>query len=139
MTIQTLVQALDAIGYDKLPPRLVLQMDNCGGENKNKFVIAFIGFLVKRKIFEQVLFYLPCDCVFLYQLMQVEINFLPVGHTHEDVDQFFSRLSVYLKKVPAQTVKDIEKAWPLCFTPTPKVFTSMKWLISRPLLQGFVP
>ena len=24
--------------------------------------------------------------------MQVQVNFLPVGHTHEDVDQMFSKI-----------------------------------------------
>jgi hypothetical protein len=27
---------------------------------------------------------------------QVQINFLPVGHTHCDIDQLFSRVSVHL-------------------------------------------
>ena len=29
----------------------------------------------------------------------VEVSFLPVGHTHEDIDQFFSRISVWLRFV----------------------------------------
>ena len=28
---------------------------------------------------------------------KIIVSFLPVGHTHEDIDQFFSRLAVYLR------------------------------------------
>ena len=30
--------------------------------------------------------------------MQVKINFLMVGHTHEDIDQFFSKIRDFLLK-----------------------------------------
>ena len=29
--------------------------------------------------------------------MQVQVNFLPVGHTHEDVDQMFSKIGDEIK------------------------------------------
>lgn len=32
------------------------------------------------------------------------MNFLPVGHTEEDVDQFFSKVSIYLLCVGAETI-----------------------------------
>jgi len=35
---------------------------------------------------------------------QVTINFLPVGHTHEDVDQFFSRIALQLRKNGAESI-----------------------------------
>ena len=31
------------------------------------------------------------------------MNFLPVGHTHEDIDQFFSKVSHKLKKSNVET------------------------------------
>ena len=31
------------------------------------------------------------------QSVQVQINFLPVGHTHEDVDQLFSKIGDEIK------------------------------------------
>ena len=31
-------------------------------------------------------------------ILQVQVNFLPVGHTHEDVDQLFSRIGAEIKK-----------------------------------------
>ena len=33
------------------------------------------------------------------------MNFLPVGHTHEDVDQFFSRVATQLRKTGAECVE----------------------------------
>ncbi|KAL3677883.1 hypothetical protein R1sor_020839 [Riccia sorocarpa] len=62
----------------------MLQMDNSAKDNKNVHVLAFCSELVIRGVFETV-----------------EVNFLMVGHTHEDVDALFS-------KVSAQTInKDV--------------------------------
>ena len=57
------------------PRRLHLQADNCAGENKNCYVLSYLCLLVHLNIFSEVNF-----------------NFLPVGHTHEDIDRLFSRL-----------------------------------------------
>ena len=62
---------VDMTTHGDQPRHLWLQLDNCGGENKNGPVMAYCGFLVARKIFETV-----------------TVAFLPVGHTHEDVDGF---------------------------------------------------
>ena len=67
----------------KLPsinPVLYLQLDNCS-ENKNRTLFAFLNDLVHRNIFAEV-----------------HAGFLMVGHTHEDIDQFFSTISSWLKK-----------------------------------------
>ena len=56
-------------------PVLYLQADNCYGENKNRMVLAFLSFLVAKKIFTNIYY-----------------HFLPAGHTHADVDQMFSVL-----------------------------------------------
>lgn len=64
-----------------LPPRLYLQMDNCAGDNKNYAIMGWVNFLVKMRVFETV-----------------EVGYLPVGHTHEDIDQHFSVLSRHLKR-----------------------------------------
>ena len=42
-----------------------------------------------------------CTC------LQIELGFLMVGHTHEDVDQTFSCLSRYLKKNSAVTLEGV--------------------------------
>ena len=39
-----------------LPAKLLLQMDNCVRENKNKYVLAFLAYLVQMKIFVEVSF-----------------------------------------------------------------------------------
>lgn len=70
-----------------LPPVLFLQMDNCGRENKNHTVFAFIASLIKHKVFEEVY-----------------LHFLPVGHTHAKVDQRFSRISVKIASMDLPTL-----------------------------------
>jgi len=40
---------------------------------------------------------------FLY-ISQIKVNFLPVGHMHEDVDQFFSNVSTFWERVGAETL-----------------------------------
>ena len=64
-------------------------MDNCFRENKNQYVIAYLNFLVKSRVFHEVI-----------------VSFLPVGHTHEDIDQFFSRVSIYMKRNDAVTMNE---------------------------------
>ena len=67
-----------------LPPTLYLQLDNAS-DNKSKQLLAFIAYLVEKRIFNRV-----------------KVSYLIVGHTHEDVDQYFSCLSRYIKKVLTQ-------------------------------------
>ena len=61
-------------------PTLYLQFNNCG-ENKNKVLIGFVTDLVWRGMF-----------------VKTKLSFLMVGHTHKDIDQFFSIISIHLKK-----------------------------------------
>ena len=62
-------------GFSSLPPHLVLQADNTPAQTKNGIVGAFAALLVSRHLFNTV-----------------TVNFLMVGHTHEDVDQAFAIL-----------------------------------------------
>ncbi|KAL5479849.1 hypothetical protein EMCRGX_G023439 [Ephydatia muelleri] len=55
-----------------LPRKLFLQLDNTARENKNRCALSFLSLLVHKGIFEEV-----------------ELGFLNVGHTHEDVDAMF--------------------------------------------------
>ena len=57
-----------------LPPILNVQMDNATGDNKNRFVFYFWSLLVANKIFREVY-----------------VNFMIVGHTHDDIDVLFGR------------------------------------------------
>ena len=65
-------------------------MDNCARENKNRYVFTYLSYLIKCKIFNKI-----------------EISFLPVGHTHEDIDQLFSRISTYIEYRDIITMNDM--------------------------------
>jgi len=82
VTIEVLQRVLTAIEQQRggLPSTLYVQMDNCARENKNQWVLAYLSWLVQRGVFQEI-----------------HLSFLPVGHTHEDIDQLFSRLAVYLR------------------------------------------
>lgn len=62
-----------------LPKILQIQMDNTCKQNKNKFMLGWMYYLVEIGTFDEV-----------------RLHFFPVGHTHADVDQMFSRLAVHL-------------------------------------------
>lgn len=64
-----LLKTLDEIKRERggvLPKVLLLQLDNTCRENKNKYVMAFLSFLVDTGVFQEI-----------------KVNFLMVGHTHE--------------------------------------------------------
>lgn len=77
--LKTLRRCVDLNGY--LPPIYNLQLDNPTGENKNHDVFSFLGVVVEWDVF----------CI-------VNLTFGIPGHTHFDIDQCFSRLSVALGK-----------------------------------------
>ncbi|KAL3695571.1 hypothetical protein R1sor_009647 [Riccia sorocarpa] len=68
-----------------LPPNLYIQLDNSAKDNKNWAMIPFCSELVAR------------GCC-----KMITMSFLVIGHTHEDVDVFFSKVNA------AQGGKDIE-------------------------------
>jgi hypothetical protein len=70
-----------------LPNKLQIQMDNTAKDNKNHYLLGFCSMLIAERLFETV-----------------EVFFLPVGHTHQDVDQAFSLVSKKLKESGAYTV-----------------------------------
>jgi hypothetical protein len=65
------------------PSVLHLQFDNCSCEKKNKYMLAYCHWLVFNKVFRSI-----------------TISFLPVGHTHEDIDQMFSTFVIGMKYNP---------------------------------------
>jgi hypothetical protein len=73
-----------------LPKRLYLQLDNSAKNNKNRFVMAFCSLLTARGIFKEV-----------------TMGFLVVGHTHEDIDAYFSYLSKLLKQKNTYVLADL--------------------------------
>ena len=73
----------------KLPRKLYLQLDNTSRQCKGFGVMGYLGMLVDHGVFEKVV-----------------LSFLPVGHTHEDIDQFFSRVAVYMRKESAYDLEE---------------------------------
>jgi hypothetical protein len=74
----------------RLPPYLRIQADNCGRENKNVYILALCGTLVALGIFKEI-----------------QLSFLIVGHTHEDIDQRFSTISSALKRQDIHSLKEL--------------------------------
>ena len=80
-SIQVLHHILvDVAKHGKMPRILKLQLDNTTKQNKGQYLFAYLNLLVEYGVFESV-----------------EVSYLPVGHTHEDIDQFFSRIAVWLR------------------------------------------
>lgn len=70
----------EALG--KLPPMLCLQLDNCFRENKNSYVLNYLGWLTERGLFPGGIF----------------VSFLPIGHTHNEMDQCASTISLIVRR-----------------------------------------
>ena len=51
----------------------------------------------------------------------IEVSFLPVGHTHEGIDQFFSRIAMYLHYHNAITESQLLEAVANSMIPNPIV------------------
>ena len=73
-----------------LPPRLVIQMDNTAKDNKNHNLLGFAGMLLSEGYFQEI-----------------EAHFLPVGHTHQEIDQSFSLVSKAIKQQGALDLEDL--------------------------------
>ncbi len=73
-----------------VPPTMYVQVDNCTRENKNRFFLSYMESLVRWKVFKVI-----------------EVSFLPIGHTHEDIDQAFSTTSNRLRQRDAITLPDM--------------------------------
>lgn len=76
--------------FGPLPRTIFIQLDNCSRENKNHFLLSYLESLVALKVFDVV-----------------EVGFLPIGHTHEDIDQTFSSTSSRLRVNDAVTLNDL--------------------------------
>tara|TARA_B110000503_G_scaffold134640_1_gene213953 strand:+ start:229 stop:1359 length:1131 start_codon:yes stop_codon:yes gene_type:complete len=110
VTIQLIWEVINRIYNEKkyLPSVLLLQLDNTTKQNKGRYLFGFLGMLVANGLFKKVL-----------------LAFLPVGHTHEDIDQAFSRLSIHLRMNNAFTREDMGEAVKRSYTfegKTPSVY-----------------
>ena len=106
LTIECLQRTLKRIeaqdGY--LPPVLYLQLDNCWRENKNSYVIAYLAWLVERKVFKKIF-----------------LSFLPVGHTHNEADQCASCLSIGCRNHDIKCLEDLQRVIKKSYFPVPEV------------------
>ena len=84
----------------KLPPVLFIQADNCTRENKNRYLLSYLELLVRNGVFEEV-----------------HLCFLPIGHTHADIDQSFPSVSTRLRLEPAVTDIDLLNLLRNCYNP----------------------
>ena len=76
-----------------MPQHLVVQADNTTSQNKNSLASVFLAFLVARGKF-----------------LTATVNYLTVGHTHEDVDRLFALiLSVCLRREVWEVPTDLQK------------------------------
>jgi hypothetical protein len=101
---------------------LYLQLNNAP-DNKSKVFLAFISYLIEKKVFQKI-----------------KLSYLIVGHTHEDVDSFFTVISRYfkftLKRV--HTVEAFETALFSCFKQAPVCVEQLKFCFDYSGLVQFV-
>jgi hypothetical protein len=102
-----------------IPEVLYLHLDNCWRENKNKYVLALMHLLVGNGIFKKV-----------------KVCFLPVGHTHNIVDQMFSCFSRALKCSDIFTVDDLHRVCKGAYTAQAcKCGMASRWQIKKNTLK----
>ena len=83
--VEVLCQLLDKVAElcrvqgRRFPVHLVLQADNTVAQTKNQYAAAFCSQMVGMRKFSTV-----------------TLNFLMVGHTHEDIDQLFALICQYI-------------------------------------------
>ena len=95
MAITTIIFTLFMVRakLGKLPAKLYVQGDN-GSENKNRAVLFFLCWMIDLHIFQTIEFYM-----------------LIPGHTHEDIDAWFSVISRWLIKVYIFTMSELMNRW----------------------------
>jgi hypothetical protein len=87
------VRAISKKTGRSMPRHLVIQSDNTTAQAKNSIVSLFLAFLVAKGIFATA-----------------TINFLTVGHTHEDVDRLFALiLLLVLRPLSWETPKELNE------------------------------
>ena len=72
---------------------MYLQLDNTSKQCKSKYVLGYLALLVAWRVFKEII-----------------VSFLLVGHTHEDIDQLFSRVAQYLRKHNALSRRGFRQA-----------------------------
>jgi hypothetical protein len=113
----------------RLPPNLHIQMDNTTTDNKTKVHFLATRHLVQAGVFKSVM-----------------TGFLPVGHTHEDIDQSFSVIARHLYSHPCDTFEELVQACLDSFAiPTsarvllPEELRDIKAWLGKPVLPTDMP
>ena len=85
-----------------LPAKLIIHADNTGAETKNTIVLFWAAWMLANAKSTA--------------LLEIEFVFLMVGHTHDLVDQFFSRVNRALYANTCKNLKEfywtIQKGFP---------------------------
>lgn len=89
---EIITMLMDAMGDDEVLPHhhLVFYADNCPGQNKNKYMVAFLMILV-----------------LLRRCASIRLKFLVVGHTHNSCDRLFGQLSKKYEKRSLSHIDDV--------------------------------
>ena len=85
---------MDFQGRKPLPRKLYLHLDNSAKDNKNKYLMAFLSLLTARGVSKET-----------------QAGFLLVGHTHENIDAYFSHLLKALKSKNKFVLADLMKTF----------------------------
>ena len=93
-TLSLAPQVAEEVLAKPLPLVLNLQLNNATGDNKNRFVFVFCSLLMYHGVFQEVY-----------------INFLIVGHTHDDIDVLFGRWSYKLRGTDYPTLLLLMKSF----------------------------
>lgn len=73
-----------------MPKHLVVQSDNTASQAKNQYAFLFLAWMVSK-----------------FKFWTVTLNFLMVGHTHEDVDQLFALLLYIINSLAWETPQEL--------------------------------
>jgi len=107
--------------FNKLSDVLLLQLDNCGSENKNRYLFAYLSLLVARGVFQMV-----------------QLGFLMVRHTHEDIDALFSRFSEKLRTNCTFTFPHLMQSFNECVSMNPAPFLVKEVPDFKKFMEGYM-
>ena len=98
-----------------------MQLNNCAGENKNRYLFSYLSLLVAKGVFKTV-----------------HLGFLMVGHTHEDIDAMFSRFLERLQKEMTFTFPHLMEHFQKCESLAPAPFFMTQFSDFKSFVQGYL-
>ena len=101
----------------KLLPPIHIQLNNVASDNKNRFVLSFFSLLVAKCIFQEV-----------------HVNFMLVGHTHDEIDALFGHWAMKLRQSDYPTIPLLMKS----FMDVDKVPIILHLVEEFPDFKGFI-